>query len=128
MGKKVNPYKFYIVNITNIRKLFYYNTPYNSENEAKAAIDTYLQPGLELIIKRGDLVIMEEIPKGRKKIPMHSPAAYRDKTKQVTANAKKERERIIGKGLKTYLFKDPLKAREDYKKGRDRIRNKILKW
>ncbi len=135
MAKKLARYKWYIVNTTDLNRIFAYKKGFLTRNLAKEAIDAYLSKDFVLQIMTGSEVELSRIPLKRANFRIHKPSILRRDNVKDRINNYRKRERIKGLGIVTHLFTrtwGPIptepKARKAYLlKGRDKIRNFILR-
>ena len=132
--KKANDQEWYIVNITMANKMFYYNQGFDSEERAKEARDQSFDKEIETIIRKGEIVNLSPNVKTKKcRIRKYDPDTNRKKNGSILYVKQKAQKRLIG--IQTHLFSkvyNPLpedaKGRKKQRlKGRDKIRNQILK-
>ena len=133
--RMVIPYKYYILDVTNIQNLFIYKKGFITRELATEARDAYLGPDIVTQIVTGKEVQVNQYPIKRAAFSIHSPKIKRNDPLKARINNQRKRERLKGKSINTSLFKrqweplpespkDRAKARL---KDRDRIRNNILK-
>ena len=125
---------YYIVDNTNLHKVFYYRKPFNTEGQAKTAIDTYLGEG-NFTILTGAYLKLLNLEGKRSPFSKFSPKVLRKPKIKLRFTKQLNRDRLKGTGIRTNLFKarwNPLPTDLEsrtklIKKGRDKIRNQILK-
>jgi hypothetical protein len=137
MARKIKlvRYKWYIVDVTIIKDIFAYRKGFLTQSLAKDAIDAYLEKSSVLRIMTGSEVELNRIPTKKADFSIHKPNILRRDNVKDRINNYRKRERIKGNQIVTHQFKklwEPMpsdaKARKALlRKGRDRIRNFILK-
>jgi len=128
-------YKWYIVNTTDITNIVAYRKGFLTRALAREAIDAYLDKSLTLSILSGSEVMLNKIPMVPASFRIHKPHILRrDSVKDRISNYRK-RERVKGISIIPHLFKrqweplptEPTARKAFLKRGRDNIRNFILK-
>jgi hypothetical protein len=128
--KKINPDRYYIVNLTDLQNIFIYHHGYEKKNLAQASQKYYCQEGVFGIYK-GTKAMLYGLPIKKAEFKKYLPSVERTGNPALRILQKTGK----GTGLRAYKFKklwEPLpldreERRIQVKGGRDSVRRKILK-
>lgn len=123
---------FYIVDLSNPKKISYIRTSFPSRDLARQAIEYYLEKDGVYDIYKGTKVSMLGIPRSKVKVPRFSPKAHR---KLKNTDQRFRRLKLKEKGIRAHHFRviwedfpeDRLSRLKIFNKGREVIRYLILK-
>lgn len=128
--KKINPDRYYIVDLTDLASPKVFHFSYEERSLAKASIEFYYEDGVFDVYK-GTQVILLKLKMKRSDKPKYPPNIMRGSNPSQTITAKRSR----GLGIRSNPFKklwEPLptgrqERRKKVREGRSRVREKFLK-